>query len=1066
MAGRTYLWVICVFAAMCGPVGGAPPYGDAAEDREPPKYALYSALLPPTKEWKFNDYWLGRTIGPKQFYMADQGPYLRITEEGIAMLKQVGLYDRMIPGHINYSFIKYFLPEERARLKNGSMKRMFERILANKWPVHTIFYCRFQGNPPPSQRLIHIIKDQWIGDGLGETVYRLEPVFHYLKTGKRWAGSSMYLWDPPAAIRFFEHDLMPRLQDALPFIRDLDHKWTRPELRTLSDIYCEEFYRPAKRPVAWGMYVGNYHLASLPETVAVGDKGADAFMNARSRGTMRQVGGNKFYFVWRGHEPTEMYGYFNRAWFTTRGDEWGLPLPHVWYYIYRPYLVGANYYVNEGFPGSCIQDIEGDGQLELSTLGYILKDMLDFVDRHPDRGVAYSPIALMLDYNRAFGASGATYFGYNLPNDDADYFTAAILGTLFPDHRHAFDSGGYSRTAPFGEIFDILQPNVPATGADPKALENYKILIALGGMTFDEDFSAKVKKQVRRGSTLVLNAADATGNLGGEFLGFSFEKDQRTVAGGDVICTLCGKVIEEPDYRLYAVKLTSAEAVFKDTNGRPVVTRNRYGNGHVITVLPHYAIESEKRRIVMPRGARFWTKNLLNFVPHLLEHLVVGVTPIEVRRTSQDRPDLSWIVSKKGDGWLVTMFDYSCARESIVSKTLGTANVHAEYPLREVPFQIVCRAPVEDVVEWYGDRDVHWEKVDGKAVISETMHGGEIRVYELQPHQINLGTRRRYVDYALNRPAKASSSRKGYGPERAVDGDLASYWWSDSDPKRHYVFEMPQWIQVDLGEVKTIDHVFVLFHYWRHESLKTRLRVYKYVVEASSDGEQWQTVMDESKNEDNARREGTERWFEPISARYVRLTVKRNSAFGGARLIEMKVMGTEREEYPVQRKSILPPWEVRYPASVRDVPGERLTYLVDLQPEKAVVGWLPAGRKWADMNGEVKLMTSLSGERRAYGKSVYAQASSEIVYNLGGNYKTFAAAIGLGNNSGKSSVRFRVYVAGQQKSESPLYRIGMPVMPVVVDVSDASELKLAVTDGGDGNTNDYAWWGEARLIRK
>ncbi|NOZ24001.1 MAG: discoidin domain-containing protein [Planctomycetes bacterium] len=48
---------------------------------------------------------------------------------------------------------------------------------------------------------------------------------------------------------------------------------------------------------------------------------------------------------------------------------------------------------------------------------------------------------------------------------------------------------------------------------------------------------------------------------------------------------------------------------------------------------------------------------------------------------------------------------------------------------------------------------------------------------------------------------------------------------------------MPQWIQVDLGEGKTIDHVFVLFLSWLHESLKTRLRIYKYIIEASMRGE-------------------------------------------------------------------------------------------------------------------------------------------------------------------------------------------------------------------------------------
>ena len=102
-------------------------------------------------------------------------------------------------------------------------------------------------------------------------------------------------------------------------IHDLDHKWTRPELRILSDIYCDEFYRPAKRALPWGMYVGNYHLASLPETNSVGEKGADAFCNARARGTMRQFGGRK-----NDEEKEEAHGSISssgqRRWGPPRGS--------------------------------------------------------------------------------------------------------------------------------------------------------------------------------------------------------------------------------------------------------------------------------------------------------------------------------------------------------------------------------------------------------------------------------------------------------------------------------------------------------------------------------------------------------------------------------------------------------------------------------------------------------------------------------------------------------------------------------------------------------------------------
>ncbi len=1024
-------------------------------------------LTPAATSWEFNDCWLTGQVGPKDFYPAAQGPYLWLKQEAMDELQQVGLLERIIPGHTNFSYIENFRPAVREALaEDATMRRMIEIMLDNEYPIHTIFYTRFRANPPPDQELLDAMGEQWIGDGQPETVYRLEPVFHYLKTGERWVGSSMHLWDPESAKEFFANDLIPRLEQELPFLHDLEHEWTRPELRTLSDLYCEEFYRPVGRCLAWGMYVGNYHMASLPSTVAVGEKGADAFAAARLRGMNRQSGGGKFTMCWRGHEPTEMWGYFSRAWYTTRGDEWGMPLPHLWYYIYRPYLIGANYYVNEGIPASLMQDIEGDGQMELSTIGHIYKDMLDFVDRHPERGVPIAPIALMLDHNRSLPRAGGSYFGYNLPNDAADFYSQGVIETLFPEHRHAEGVGGYSRVAPYGEIFDLLQPNVPGDGVDPALLANYKTLVALGGTEFDADFSAKVAEHVRSGGTLVVCAADIPGDWPTDFTGLSIASGEPVQSEGQLSCAVCGHTTTEEPFALHLATLSGAEAIISDAKGRPVVTRNRVGDGHVIVLLPTYPVQTEQYEARNWRGVRYQERPLLNFVPHLLEHLAAGVSPVEVRCRPEDRPDLSWSVARKGDGWVVTMYNFSCAREEIVPVQGGTAKVHATYPYRDLPFEIICNTPVADVLECHADRDVSWALVDDRAVISETMHGGEIRVYELQLAAIELPPRTRSVNYALGASVTASSSLENFPPENAVDGVLSNdnYWWSDTDPQRHYTFEMPQWLQVDLGEARTVDHIALRLHTWEQESLQTRLRVYKYTIEASEDGENWVTVIDESRNEDNARAEGTERWFDPVPARYVKLTVQRNSSLGGARVVEMQVMGPETEEYQPVRETIVPDWEVQYAPEVRAIPDERVTWLMDLAPAEVSPGWLPTGKTWEQMNGPVKLVTDSSYQGREYAHSIYGESVFEATWDVGGKYKYFVAAVGLGTAKPDASVEFIVKVDGVERFNSGPFRIGQPVMPVMVDLTGAQTLTLVTTDGGDGITNDYAWWGEARVI--
>ena len=77
------------------------------------------------------------------------------------------------------------------------------------------------------------------------------------------------------------------------------------------------------------------------------------------------------------------------------------------------------------------------------------------------------------------------------------------------------------------------------------------------------------------------------------------------------------------------------------------------------------------------------------------------MSPIEVLRRDEDKEDLSWLISRKGDGWVVSVFNYSLKREELVSQPIATAKVLAEYPYKAVPFQLACRAPMQDCVEWY-----------------------------------------------------------------------------------------------------------------------------------------------------------------------------------------------------------------------------------------------------------------------------------------------------------------------------------------------------------------------------
>lgn len=113
---------------------------------------------------------------------------------------------------------------------------------------------------------------------------------------------------------------------------------------------------------------------------------------------------------------------------------------------------------------------------------------------------------------------------------------------------------------------------------------------------------------------------------------------------------------------------------------------------------------------------------------------------------------------------------------------------------------------------------------------------------------------------------------------------------------------------------------------------------------------------------------------------------------------------------------------------------------------------------------------------KTYTKGLGVHANSELVYPLGGQFKAFKADIGIDECVGDSSgsVRFRVCVDGTM-----VYGYGYDVIygkdqPRAIDINvvGAQEIRLCVDDavvggdiGGGAAMNDYADWGDARLVK-
>lgn len=109
----------------------------------------------------------------------------------------------------------------------------------------------------------------------------------------------------------------------------------------------------------------------------------------------------------------------------------------------------------------------------------------------------------------------------------------------------------------------------------------------------------------------------------------------------------------------------------------------------------------------------------------------------------------------------------------------------------------------------------------------------------------------------------------------------------------------------------------------------------------------------------------------------------------------------------------------------------------------------------------------LNGVEYAKGLGVHASESSptQVSIMLNGNYQFFMVDIGVDDVAEESggTVTFEVWADGAKLYDSGIMNQNTPTQSVKIDVNDKQELKLIVTDGGDGNQWDWADWAAARL---
>ncbi|OAO89131.1 hypothetical protein AXX17_ATUG04160 [Arabidopsis thaliana] len=125
-----------------------------------------------------------------------------------------------------------------------------------------------------------------------------------------------------------------------------------------------------------------------------------------------------------------------------------------------------------------------------------------------------------------------------------------------------------------------------------------------------------------------------------------------------------------------------------------------------------------------------------------------------------------------------------------------------------------------------------------------------------------------------------------------------------------------------------------------------------------------------------------------------------------------------------------------------------------------------APKKDISISDKALRLTDAANLEVAYARGIGAHSSSTIVYDLSGkNFDYFSSFVGVDRQMYGSvgSVSFEVYVDGEKKFDSGVMNSRDPQKFAEADINGAKELKLVVTDGGNGNGSDHATWGDTKL---
>jgi hypothetical protein len=404
----------------------------------------------------------------------------------------------------------------------------------------------------------------------------------------------------------------------------------------------------------------------------------------------------------------------------------------VWYrkaYL-AAYMAGAaGVYLEQGHDQFFIPS-PGKNPIQLSPFGRITEELIQLAEKHPDRGVPYTPIAFLLDEGHGLHAqetdSGAFSLPADLNPDVLGYSTAdasirewlnlacyplpVVEGEPLTSPRLSFINGL------FGDVFDVLvsrEAGAPSRPGRPSptpasALASYRAVVLAGPVNLTTSWGRALRAFVEDGGTLVLNEGQAQGT-GAALLGLPPASTGRWRTARRLVWQHGGpgETLASNAFRFRPT--TGGTPLATSDDGQVVATVYRRGRGRLIVSGIENGLGIDQR--ATPLSAK------------LLLHLRAGLLPVEVEGVG-GAARVGYGVNRTGRGWVVTLMNNRGNRKP--QHGLGIPDRSQAATLR-----LVSRLPFRAADEWLSGQRLPVSHAAGHHTVQLEIPAGSVRIVEL-----------------------------------------------------------------------------------------------------------------------------------------------------------------------------------------------------------------------------------------------------------------------------------------------------------------------------------------------